>query len=128
MAIHSVSRICLNFAARLVYKFYFSLRYCPIRDELFVPKVISHSYNLRNQNRNGSSLELFHFSDRCLNVIRDLPVYRLLSIFNLLTDEHLSYGFAKFKTMIQSDNDFFDRFCSEFEGTLSGSLSVFQSI
>ncbi len=121
----SISQLYMTSCARLVYKYFYGLRYFPFHGELIV--LDNNTRNLRNRASNHIFLRS-PVSNNCLNVVREMPVYRIISTWNLLSDNVVSYGFSQFKSFISSDTCLFDRFCAFFNSRLSGSLSLFKSL
>ncbi len=105
-----ISRVYMCYSMRLCLKYVRSLRYLPLRNELIVPSQPTHNHNLRARTSNSSPL-CDPFPRGCLNIIRDLPIYRVIENWKLLSDDLIGMSLYSFKTAVSAGASLFDSFC-----------------
>ncbi len=122
----SVSFIYMKSCASLVYKYFYGLRYFPFHSELIVP-VTTATRSLRTRFSYNSSAIQAPVQYNCIGIVRDMPIYRILSLWNLFSDSCISYAYSRFKNLVSDDENLFPRFCTSFDTRLNGGLSVFRN-
>ncbi len=111
-----IVRLYFELAARSVYKLVYKLRHSP--SDLFNNFAISQNrhYSLRSRTTNTYNplMEWKFQRSRPLEICLSMPIYRLIHIWNMLSDEIVSYGFSQFSAKLANSDTVFDRFCSAF--------------
>ncbi len=112
-----VVRIYFDLAARFAYKSVYGLRHSPSNLFCNFAALEKRPYNLRSKAANSINplLDWKFTRSRPLEICTSMPVYRLIRIWNLLSDAVVSYGFKQFCSRLSDSDVSFDRFCTTFD-------------